>query len=184
LLIVLAAPPIASAAQGVASAKAFLQSAYSCYGKNGKGIDFTGTHASQFFHSSLLTLIDADITANGLGYVGVMDSDPICECQDWVGIWDLKIEVQMQDPNRALADVSFALFAPVGRARDDLRTLKYTLVPERGQWRIYNIVDESYPPGPFDLRKALEKDIASLRMGSKRVSATWCDGSPFRSSRV
>jgi hypothetical protein len=40
-------------------------------------------------------------------------------------------------------------------------------VPERGQWRIYDILDQSDPKAPFDLRKELEKDIASLRKGSK-----------------
>jgi hypothetical protein len=69
----------------------------------------------------------------------------------------------MQDANRALAGVSFALSAPKSRTRDDFRKLEITLVPERGQWRIYNIVDESDPKAPFDLRRELEKDIASLR---------------------
>ena len=64
-------------------------------------------------------------------------------CQDWDGIWDLKIDIQMESPKRALATVSFALFAPKDRTDDSLSKLKITLVPEDGQWRIYNIVDES-----------------------------------------
>jgi hypothetical protein len=162
LLIALAAPPIPAAAQDAASAKAFLQSVYAAYGKNGKGVDFTGPHASQYFHSSLAELIRADIKANGPDNVPVVDSDPICACQDWEGIWDLKIEIQMQGPNQALADVTFALSAPNGRKKDDLRKLQFTLAPVRGQWRIYDIVDDSDPKAPFQLRKELEKDIASL----------------------
>jgi len=157
LLIVLTAPAIPAAAQDAASAKAFLQSAYAFYGKNGKGNPLT----SRYLHSSLSALIDADVKLND-GGVGVLDGDPVCGCQDWDGIWDLKIDVQVEAPSRAVADVSFALNPPKSRTKDSLRKLKYTLEPERGKWRIYNIVDDSDPKAPFDLRKALEVEIASL----------------------
>jgi hypothetical protein len=160
LLIAFAAPPVPAAAQDAASAKTFLQSAYAFYGKNGKGNPLT----SRYLHSSLSALMDADIKLND-GGVGVLDGDPVCGCQDWDGIWDLKIDVQVETPNRAVANVSFALNPPKTRNKDSLRKLKYTLVPERGQWRIYNIVDESDPKAPFDLRKALELETASLRKG-------------------
>ncbi len=99
----------------------------------------------------------------------MLEGDPsACGCQDWAGIWDLKIEIgMMQDPNLALADVTFALSAPNGRKKDDLRKLQFTLAPEHGQWRIYDIVDDSDPKAPFQLRKELEKDIASLRKSPK-----------------
>ena len=166
LLIALAVPPIPAAAQDAASAKTFLESVYRHYRHGGPGIDLGGSHAGQYYHSSLLTLIHADDKANAPS-VGVLDADPVCECQDFDGIWDLMIEIQMQGPNRALADVSFALTPPKGRPKDLLHTLRMTLVPERGQWRIYNIVDKSDPKEPFDLRKDLEKDIASLRKSAK-----------------
>ena len=167
LLIVLTAPTIPVAAQDAASAKAFIESVYQHYQHGGKGIDFTGPHAGQYFHSSLSTLIHEDIKANGPDNVPVVDSDPVCGCQDWDGIWDLKIEIQMQGPSRALADVSFALSAPKRRTKDDLRKLEITLVPERGQWRIYDIVDKSDPKAPFYMRRELEKDLNSLRKGPK-----------------
>jgi len=167
LLIALAVPPIPAAAQDAASAKTFLESVYWHYRHGGPGIDLGGSHAGQFYHSSLLTLIRVDDKANSPDSVGVVDADPVCACQDFDGIWDLKIEIQMQGPNRALADVSFALAPPKGRPKDGLYKLRMTLVPERGQWRIYNIVDESDPKEPFDLRKDLEKDIASLRKSAK-----------------
>lgn len=162
LLIVLTAPPIPATAQDAASAKAFLQSAYGYYGKSGKGTPVT----SRFFHSSLLGLMDKDVKLNA-GGVGVLDGDPVCGCQDWDGIWDLKVEIQLQGPNRALANVSFAVFPPNHRTKDSLREMVFTLVPERGQWRIYDILDESDPKAPFDVRRALEKDIASLRRGPR-----------------
>ncbi len=167
LLIVLAAPPIPAAAQDAASAKIFLQSAYRLYENGGKGIDFTGPKASTYYHSTLVALIHADIKANGPDNVPAIDFDPICGCQDWDGIWDLKIDVKAESPQRAQAKVSFSLFAPKDRTKDSFRSLEITLVPERGQWRIYNIVDQSDPKAPFDMRKALEEDIASFRKGLK-----------------
>jgi hypothetical protein len=157
LLIALAAPPIPAAAQDAASAKAFLQSVYALYAKNGKGATLT----SRYYDSTLLRLVATDNKLNA-GDIGVLEGDPVCGCQDWKGIWDLNIEVLMQDPGHALANVTFALSAPNGRKKEDLRKLHMTLVPERGQWRIDDIVDESDPKQPFDLRKELEKDIASL----------------------
>ena len=162
LLIALAVPPIPAAAQDAASAKTFLQSVYALYSKNGKGATLT----SRYYDSTLLRLVATDNKLNA-GDIGVLEGDPVCGCQDWKGIWDLKIETQMQGPSHALADVSFALSAPKGRTKDDLRKLQITLVPERGQWRIYNILDESDPKTLFDLRGELEKDIASLRKAPK-----------------
>jgi hypothetical protein len=165
LLFLLTAPAIPAAAQDAASAKTFLESVYQHYQHGGKGIDLGGPHAGEYFHSSLLTLVRADAKANGPENVGVIDSDPVCGCQDWDGIWDLKIDVNVQTPQRATARVSFAAFQR--RTKEGLRDLEITLVPERGQWRIYNILDESDPKAPFDLRKELERDIASLRKAPK-----------------
>jgi hypothetical protein len=163
LLIVLAVLPIPAAAQDAASAKTFLQSVYALYAKNGKGATLT----SRYYDSTLLRLVATDNKLNA-GDIGVLEGDPVCGCQDWAGIWDLKIEIgMMQDPNLALADVTFALSAPNGRKKDDLRKLQFTLAPEHGQWRIYDIVDDSDPKAPFQLRKELEKDIASLRKSPK-----------------
>lgn len=157
LLISVTAPAIPAAAQDAASAKTFLQSVYALYAKNGKGATLTG----RYYDSTLLRLVATDDKLNA-GDIGVLEGDPVCGCQDWKGIWDLAIEVQMETPARILAHVTFALSAPKARRKDDLRKLEITLVPERGQWRIYNILDQSDPKAPFDLRKELEKDIASL----------------------
>jgi hypothetical protein len=163
IFIAFLAPAIPSPAQDAASARAFLQFAYKHYENGGKGVDFSGPRASLYFHSSLLALIRGDEKANGPGSVGVLDGDPVCGCQDWDGIRDLKIEIRMESPARAQAAVFFALSAPKGRTKDDLRKLEITLAPEHGQWRIYNIVEQSDPAAPFDLRKELQSDLECLR---------------------
>jgi hypothetical protein len=86
IFIAFLAPAIPSPAQDAASARAFLQFAYKHYENGGKGVDFSGPRASLYFHSSLLALIRGDEKANGPGYVGVLDGDPVCGCQDWDGI--------------------------------------------------------------------------------------------------
>ncbi len=160
-------PVCLSRAQDAASAKAFLTSIYRLY-QNGDedgsaGINLDGSQAGLYYHSSLLALIRADVKANGPENVPAIDFDPICGCQDWDGIWDLKIDVRIESPQRAQASVSFALSPPKDRQKDALRKLVMTLVPEHGGWRIYDIRDESDPNMIYSLRKLLEDDLASLR---------------------
>jgi hypothetical protein len=154
------APAAQSSAQDAESAKTFLISVYRHYQNEGIGVDTVGPHAGLYFHSSLVALMRADQKAASPD-VGAIDGDPVCACQDWDGVWDLKIAVQIGTPERARAAVSFALAAPKDRGKDSLRKLAITLGAENGQWRIYDIVDETDPTAPFALRKALQQDIAS-----------------------
>jgi Protein of unknown function (DUF3828) len=151
-----------SRAQTAASAKVFLLSIYRHYQYGGKGIDLEGPNAPLYFHSSLVALMRADIKANGPGNAPAIDFDPICGCQDWKGIWGLKIAVQMESAKRAHADVSFSLVPPKESSKDALRTMEITLVPERGAWRIYDIEDESDTSTTFGLRKLIQDDLAAL----------------------
>ena len=95
---------------------------------HGSGIDFTGPKARGVFDPSLIALFHADQKALGPDEVGVLDGDPICSCQDWDGIWNLKIDLQPLSDGRAKAAVSFALFAPQAGTDQDRRSLEMTLV--------------------------------------------------------
>jgi len=152
-------PAIPSAAQDEASAKALLTNLFLRYAKAGKGVDYK----SGYFHSSLVALVNADVKANGTDVPAVLDGDPTCDCQEWDGIWVLKMDVQMETPQRAQAVVSFAIYTPKNRPKDDSLTVKLTLVPERGQWRIYDIeyLVEPYsePGAPKSFRERIQKDI-------------------------
>jgi hypothetical protein len=156
-------------AQDAQQANSFLESVYMHYEKGGKGIDFTGPGAGAYYHSSLLALIREDIKANGPENVPAIDSDPICGCQDWDGIWDLKIDVKIDNPQRATVRVSFFVFQR--RGKDDLNKLVITLVPEHGQWRIYDILDESNPKMNWDARKALADDLQTIRQNKAPQSS-------------
>jgi hypothetical protein len=152
-------PASRSAAQDEASARALLTTIFEHYGKGGKGVDYK----SGYFHSSLVALVNADIKAAGTDIPAALDGDPVCDCQEWDGIWVLKTDIKMETPQRAQAVVSFAIYAPAKRPKDDSRTIQYTLVPERGRWRIYDIAylsePRSQPGAPKTLRQQIQEDI-------------------------
>ena len=158
---------IPACGQDAEAARHFVESVYAHYANHGRGIDFTGPKARGVFDSSLIALLHTDQKAVGPNEVGVLDGDPICSCQDWDGIWDSKITVEMERDGRAKAAVSFALFAPRAGSDQDHRSLEMTLAPEGGQWRIWDILDKSDPKAPFDLRAELEKEIRTAKRDSK-----------------
>lgn len=163
-------PVIPCVAQDAASAKAFMNSAFMLYQNHGYGI--YGKHGNdreltkRFIHSSLLALIDKDIktvAAAGADIPYAGDGDLICDCQDWEGIWVLHMDVKFENPQLAQVVVSFALYEPKNRPKDDLRIIKYSLVPEHGQWRIYDIAVVNPAPEASEaksMRDGLLKEIA------------------------
>jgi hypothetical protein len=149
-----------SRAQDAASAKSFIRSIFMLYGNHGNGT----TYSSRYFHSSLLSLIRADLKAeNAASEVAeALDADIVCDCQDWGGMRVRTMDVRLVRPGRALAVVTFDFGTPVNRSESNLYRMQYTLVAERGQWRIYDIEDLSTtfdPDQPRSLRKQIQKDL-------------------------
>ena len=165
----LAAGTVPARAQDAASARSFLESVYRLYGKGGKGVALSGPQARRVFDASLLALMRADEKANGPNQVGVLDGDPLCSCQDWDALRDLKIDAEMQAAGRVVAHVSFALFAEkngtIDEAGEDRRRLEISLTSQQGQWRVYDVLDRSEPEHPFRLRSELSKEIQTLKQG-------------------
>jgi len=157
-------------AQDTAAAEDFLRNIYSHYQNGGEGIAFDGARAGQYFYSSLLELETADVKATGPGYAPAIDWDPICGCQDWEGIWNLNIQIQVESPEQVTANVSFAISDPKKSSIDATRRLEFTLMTERGNWRIYDILDRSDPKLTSSVRQLLQKDLARLRSRRKSDS--------------
>jgi hypothetical protein len=155
-----------ASAQDAASAKSFLESLYRLYGKGGKGVALSGPQARRVYDVALLALMRADEKANGPDQVGVLDGDPLCSCQDWDALRDLKITVETPVAGRALARVSFALFAAKGGGPEDRRRLEITLAGKQGQWRVYDVVDRSEAEHAFALRAELSKDLKALHQSA------------------
>jgi len=165
MALLLAGKPVY--AQDAVSAQAFLKSAFALYSRHGKGVQYN----HRYLHSSLLALIDADTKAAGsdnISYAG--DGDIVCGCQDWEQFVVKKMDVHVDSPARASAVVSFTLFAGNDKQAEDLRTYRYVLASEHGQWRIFDVeylTDPGKPDEPMSVRKQIELDIASFKHESK-----------------
>jgi len=158
---------VSAVAQDVNAAELFVRSIYKSYRKGGPGIDLTGPKRALYFSSSLIALLRADQRVVGPDEVGVLDGDPLCACQDWDAVHDLKIAITRVGLDRVRASVSFALFGSEAAPEQSLRKLEMTLVDELGQWRIDNILDKSDEKAPFDLRAELHKEIRDSKRAAK-----------------
>src|ERR1700751_158385 len=148
-------------ANGTDSAAQFVQAIYDRYGPKGDPPSLFDETAGAVFHSSLIALALEDQKAVGPGEAGVIDYDPVCNCQDTdIKFKDLKIQVQAAGENSRSARVSFA---------DDngsIETIVLVLRKENEQWRIYDIENHGRGGRP-SLRAALEKEIQRLSAQSK-----------------
>jgi len=146
------------AAQDAASARTFLESAFQLYKNGGKGVD---TQSHRYYHSSLEALLTADEKAvrdKGTDIPFGRGADMFCDCQEWEGFWVFKMDLSVQT-RHAEAVVSFSVYAPEHRRNTEARTYKYILVPERGNWRIYDIVYLSDSDPVKSLRENLSQEI-------------------------
>lgn len=155
--------PALAAAQApaldAASVRAFFESIYRHYGKNGKGLDPLGPAGASVFDASLRALIRADARAAGPGEVGVVDSDLLCACQDWDEVRNLSVALRPGGPSSTIANVSFAL----GDGAGARRKIEFALVRVHGGWRIHNVIDRTDPTQPFDLRAAILRELDELK---------------------
>ncbi len=134
LAAILAAPVAmtapASLPKDAASARAFLQSLYRGYRKDGPGAPLG--QPGLIFEPVLAAAVrkDADEAA-AKGDMSKMDVDPICACQDWEAITPSFGPVTIEG-DRATVTVSFVNFQePV--------KLHYTLLWTRAGWRVFDI---------------------------------------------
>ncbi len=161
LIAIVLLPAKSSSAQDAVSAKVFLNSLFRLYDNGRGGV----AYSNRYYNSSLLSLIRSNIKAvevSGEG-IPIAGTDVFCNCQEWDGIWVHTMDLKLETRQQAQAIVSFSIYAPKDRPKDDLRTYKYSLVWEQGQWRIYDII-YLYDPGseqgqPISLRKGLQEDI-------------------------
>ena len=142
VLVLITALPAHATTLDAASAKALLDSIYSLYDHHGKG----SQNSPRYLHSSLVKLLAEDLRAAGPDHVpDALKADLICACRQWQGVWVHSMGSSQPLPNRVEVTVTFSLYAPEDRPQDDLRTLRYVLVREVREWRIWNIHYLSVP---------------------------------------
>lgn len=131
-LAVLAAPLAiaAPAQQNEAGVRAFLQSVYAGYVKDGPGARLD--EPERYFEPRLAAAIrkDADAAA-AAGDMSKMDVDPFCSCQDFDAIKPV-IAVASVTGEKAVAIVSFVNFG-------EKLELRYDLVWTAKGWRIFDL---------------------------------------------
>jgi hypothetical protein len=141
--------------QSAASAKHFVESLYSRYGQAKDPPNLFEENANQAFDYSLIALARADAKATRPD-VGVLDYDPICNCQDPdIKFPDLKIVITSANANRAEAIVKFTMDNTPNK-------LALTLIKGKDGWRIFNIEDLTGSGPHTDIRIMLKKEIREL----------------------
>jgi hypothetical protein len=145
------------------TAKHFVESVYAGYGRAADPPNLFEENASQAFDPSLIALARADAVA-AKPDVGVLDYDPVCNCQDTDDSFpDLNIFIEPIGLNCAKATVTF------GGYNHQLNRISLTLVNKNGHWRIFNIQDMSSGSSSHnDLRTLLRKDIKELSSKNHR----------------
>ncbi|ELY5938158.1 DUF3828 domain-containing protein [Cronobacter malonaticus] len=134
----------------------FLKSLYQSYAKGNEPVDFASKGEQQILSDRLLSLVEEDTRLSG-GEVGFLDYDPICYCQDWDDLAVDKINVTNSDATHANATITFRPF----RSSPDATTQSFTLINEKGRWRIDDIMN-----GNGSLYKSLQESGQQLRADS------------------
>ena len=143
----------AARAQDLASARHFVASIYAHYPTSDKRPSFepTGNNlAHALFDASLVRLIREDERL-AHGEVGVLDSDPFCDCQDDGGMKFTVGEAKAAGAGAARVDVT--------ASGSDLKTperLTVDLIWTPGGWRVHDI----HTPNTPSLRGLLVTGIA------------------------
>ncbi len=143
VLAVLALAPGAQA-QTLEDARGFVAGLYRAYARSPEP-DYLGSRARTIFSPRLLSLIRRD-EQSAKGDVGVLDGDPICDCQDPDGIRLVGLDVGPAGPGRAIARVR------VHFAGERAEAMTLDLVSIRGRWRI----DDVHTPDTPSLVRLLE----------------------------
>jgi hypothetical protein len=128
-----------------ASARAFITSAIQLYQNHGKGIE--DKDYKYYVHSSLNQLLDEDnrtLAAEGTDKPYAADLDLICDCQEYQGVWNLKMDavvfndLPVVHKTQAYVIANFLIYPPNEAGFSETRIMEYILEPEDGHWKIYD----------------------------------------------
>lgn len=133
----------------------FVKSLYLRYGSSADPPNLFESNAPHAFDPSLIALARADAAA-AKPDVGVLDYDPVCNCQDTdIRFPNLKVTIQTANAHRAIAIAEFS-------TDNTLNKIAFTLIRHGDSWRIFNIEDLSGSGSHTDLRTLLANEIQEL----------------------
>jgi hypothetical protein len=125
-----------ASAQGLDDARAFTTKLYAAYETGSP--DYLGRDAERTFTPSLLALIRRDRATTPSGDVGILDGDPICDCQDTGGLKMTGLVVEPAGPQAARAKATL-------RFPDETRSVTLDLKAIHGHWRIADVHTAATP---------------------------------------
>ena len=139
-------------AQAPQGAEQFLQNLYDRYQSSTVGYSSLGRDRRRIFSPSLVEIIRADERRNR-GYVGTLDFDPICDCQDDDGLRVSEMHTQAMGKNRAKVEVTLNFRAP------GTRRVTVDMVQLPMGWRVDDVAASGMP----SMRKLLETAAVARR---------------------
>lgn len=148
--ILLLLPHLASAEMTAQSPHRFLEDIYAHYTSGKSNFEPLGKDGELLFEHGLFLLIQHDaLNSNAKNEVPLLNGDPICNCQEYSKLKNLKITAEDTGNPHPMATVSFT--------NDGKKeSLQYELVPSGDTWKIYDITSSDIG----SLRDYLEKGEA------------------------
>lgn len=123
------------------SAEAFVKGLYAAYVPHGHPVAFDYPDAKAIADAPMLELLHRD-QVKAHGEVGALDSDPVCQCQDWEHIKVVSERTLSSAPGTATVEVKLE----DGSGKDIWRqTVRFDLVQAGGAWKIHDIHTQDMP---------------------------------------
>ena len=148
------AVPFGAHAQGLDAARQFTLQLYAAY-QHGEP-DYLGRDARLTFAPQLLALIRRDQATTPSGDVGILDGDPICDCQDAQGVRLAHLTIRQAGPARAHAKVTLSF-------PTETRSMELVLVAEGARWRVADVHTRETSSLAKLLRDGLGRRSAGVR---------------------
>jgi hypothetical protein len=153
LAAVLASPVLAAPPQSLDAARAFLTRLYTDYPQD-RPPDHLGQQRTAVFAPRLLDLMELDAeAADAKGEVGILDGDPVCDCQDPSGLKLQRLRVIPTGRARLRAKVLL-------RLAGETRRLTFELEDHGQGWRIADVSSGNSP----SLVRLLEEGLREQRI--------------------
>jgi hypothetical protein len=122
-------------------AEAFVRGLYAQYTPHGHPVAFDYPDAKAIVDAPMLEWLHQD-QVKAKGEVGALDSDPVCQCQDWEHLKVDSVTSISQGPGTTVVEVRFE----DGSGKDIWRqTVRFDLVEVRGAWKIHDIHAHDMP---------------------------------------
>lgn len=140
-------------------AKAFVERLYARYADGGEMNDVEWKR--EIYDTAMLALLAEDERLTPEGDVGVLDWDPVCQCQDFMKL-RATVNVRMTGAHTAVATVRFN---DIGMVDKSFRNATLDLVKEANGWRIHDIHSKDFENPQHSMRARFIEANAERRHG-------------------